>query len=372
MRIACVTGVYPQASETFIAREVEGLRGRGHEIDLYSLFIPNSGPAAGVTYGWSAPAERLLRRALPGTAVTMLASRWGEDFRARGVQAVLAHFGSAPSTVALRAAGDLPFFLSLHARDIYVEAEGLDNKLARAAAAVTCTRASLGYLCGQYPAHAGRIHLVYHGLPSAWLEAPVPERPRAPGEPLRILAAGRFVPKKGFLVLLTACALLKARGTPFTARIVGDGPLREGLISDCRVLGLEQYVEFPGWLPEERLRAEYARADLFCCPSVEAPDGDRDGLPNVLVEAMSTGLPAVGSNLSGIPEAIGHDETGLLVPPGNGIALANALTSCAEPVLRARLGAAAVARVSERFSFDRGLDQLEGLFSNAINLKSKI
>jgi len=365
MLIACVVGAYPQPSETFIAHEVEGLRARGHRVDLYSLFAPAAGPAAGITYGWTAPAERLLRKALPGLAARRLASRWRDDFRARKIQAVLAHFGSAPSTVALQAAGNLPFFISLHARDIYVEAEALENKLARAAAVVTCTRSNLDYLRQQHPTHAGNIHLIYHGLPCSCLAASVPERPRAPGQPLRILAAGRFVQKKGFPVLLTACSLLKARGTPFSACIVGDGPLREGLISNCRMLGLEQYVEFPGWLPEERLRAEYARADVFCCPSIIAPDGDRDGLPNVLVEAMSTGLPAVGSNLSGIPEAIDDGETGLLVPPGNGAVLASALARCADPALRARLGAAAAARVRERFSFDRGLDQLEKLLSGS-------
>jgi glycosyltransferase involved in cell wall biosynthesis len=363
MRIACVVGTYPQPSETFIAREVEGLRARGHRVDLFSLFPPACGTAAGVTYGWTTTAERLLRKALPRAAMRTLATRWHEAFRARDIQAVLAHFGSAPSTVAMQAAGDLPFFLSLHARDIYVEAEALEEKLARAVAAVTCTRANLGYLRGQYPGTAQRIHLVYHGLPRAWLAAPVPERPRACGEPLRILAAGRFVEKKGFIVLLTACALLRARGIPFSASIVGDGPLREGLVSDCRVLGLASQVDFPGWLPEGRLRAEYARADLFCCPSVVTPDGDRDGLPNVLVEAMSTGLPAVGSNISGIPEAIEHEETGLLVPPGNGAVLADALARCADPVLRARLGTAAAATVRERFSSDRGLDQLASLLT---------
>jgi len=363
MRIACVVGTYPQSSETFIAREVEGLRARGHRVEIFSLFMPAGGLAAGVTYGWTTPAERLLRMALPGTAIRALASRWSAAFRARGVQAVLAHFGSVPSTVALRAADGLPFVLSLHARDIYVEAEGLDEKLARAAAVVTCTRANLGYLRGQHPGAAARIHLIYHGLPRTWLEAPIPERRRAPGEPLRILAAGRFVAKKGYLMLLTACALLRARGIPFQASIVGDGPLRGGLASDCRLLRLEPHVVFPGWLPEARLRAEYARADVFCCPSIAVPDGDRDGLPNTLVEAMSTGLPAVGSNLSGIPEAIEHQETGLLAPPNNAGALADALACCADPALRARLGKNAAARIRERFIFDRGLDQLERLLS---------
>ncbi|MHB9107429.1 MAG: glycosyltransferase family 4 protein [Armatimonadota bacterium] len=358
MRIACVVGTYPTASETFIAREVEGLRARGHRVDIYSLFAPAEGPADGVAYGWT-PAERLLRKALPKTAVKMLASRWNEQFRAYGVQAVLAHFGSQPSTVALQAAGDLPFFLSLHARDLYVEAEGLDEKLSRTAAVVTCTRANLQYLQEYFPHSAERIHLVYHGLPPSWLDAPVPQRKRAPGEALRILAVGRFVEKKGFAVLPAACALLRKRGIPFAACIVGEGPLAAALEADCRRLDLK--VEFPGWLPEAELRQAYAAADVFCCPSAIAPDGDRDGLPNVLVEAMATGLPAVGSHISGIPEAIEHEATGLLVPPGDAAALAEALARCADPALRVRLGTHAAAYVREHFNADRGLDQLERL-----------
>lgn len=361
MRIACVVGTYPAASETFIAREVEGLRARGHQVELYSLFPPAGGPVDGVTYGWTAPAERLLRKALSKVAVNRLAARWGEQFRASGAQAVLAHFGSQPSTVALQAAGDLPFFLSLHARDLYVEAERLEQKLARAAAVVTCTRANVEYLRTQYPRYAERIHLVYHGLPRPWLEAPVPRRKRARGEELRILAAGRFVGKKGFTVLLAACALLRQRGIPFSVCLVGDGPLAASLATDRRLFGLELFVDFPGWLSEEELREEYANADVFCCPSIITPEGDRDGLPNVLVEAMSTGLPAVGSAISGIPEAIEHEITGLLVPPGDVDALVDALARCADPALRPRLGANAARHVREHFNAERWLDELERL-----------
>jgi len=363
MHIACVVGAYPKASETFIAREVEGLRARGHRVDVYSVYQPADGPAAGVTYGWQTPADRLLRKVLPGMAVRKLTSRWHAQFRASGVQAVLAHFGSRSSTYALQAAGDLPYFLSLHARDIYVEADQLDEKLSRAAAAVTCTRANLRYLQEKYPEDTARIHLVYHGLPRTWLDAPVPPRKRAPGDELRLLAVGRFVEKKGFAVLLAACALLRQRGIPCSACIVGEGPLAHALKADVRRLDVQ--VEFPGWLPEEELREAYAGADVFCCPSIITPDGDRDGLPNVLVEALSTGLPAVGTNISGIPEAIEHEVTGLLVPPGDARAFADALARCADPALRAHLGANAASHIREHFSADRGLDLLERLLLSA-------
>lgn len=363
MHIACVVGIYPKASETFIAREVEGLRARGHRVDLYSVYPPAGGPAADVTYGWRTPAERLLRKVLPGMALGKLVSRWKRQFHASGVQAVLAHFGSRSSTFTLQAAGDLPYFLSLHARDLYVEADALDEKLSRAAAVVTCTRANQRYLQEKYPEATKRIHLVYHGLPRVWLDAPVPQRKRAPGEGLRLLAVGRFVEKKGFRVLLAACAQLRQRGMPFSVRLVGEGPLAGALKADCRRLDVQ--VEFPGWLPEEELREAYADADVFCCPSIITRDGDRDGLPNVLVEALSTGLPAVGTSISGIPEAIEHEVTGLLVPPGDARAFADALARCADPALRARLGANAASHIREHFNADRGLDLLERLLLSA-------
>lgn len=358
MRIAYVLGTYPTPSETFIANEIEGLQARDYQVDIFSLFPPASGPAPGVHYGWASAAARLMRRLVGPSAATGLATRWGEVFRVKGYRAVLGHFGSLPSTVAMLAAEGLPFFLSLHARDIYVEGERLEEKMSRALATVTCTRANLRYLRDHYVGNAERMHAIYHGLPRRWTTASIPERPRAPHEPLRLLAVGRLVAKKGFSTLLEACARLHQRRVPFTLRILGEGPLRSALEAKRRRLGLNHQVALPGWMPQHQLRAAYAWADVFCCPSVEAPDGDRDGLPNVLLEAMCTGLPAVGSRLSGIPEAIEHDATGLLVPPGQSDWLADHLAHCVDPALRARLGANAADRVREHFDAEKSLDQL--------------
>lgn len=363
MKLAYVVGIYPKPSETFITREIAGLRARGHIVHIFSLYAPETGREAGVEYGWTGLA-RVLRGLTGDTANTALARRWGACFTELGVEAVVAHFGSQPSTVALGAAGELPFFLSLHARDIYVEAEQLPEKLARATAVVTCTGANLDFLNANYPGIATKLHLIYHGLPQSWLERPVPERTRPDGAPLRLLAVGRLVEKKGYHVLLDALKILEI---PADLRIVGDGPLRAELEKITRTHGLTKKVTFTGWLSEEELLLEYAYADVFCCPSIPAEDGDRDGLPNVLVEALCTGLPAVGSEFSAIPEAIIDNETGILVHYGDPVLLAIAISRLADPCRRAALGTCAREYVLERFNAEHWLDRLEEIWGR-VNL----
>lgn len=369
MHLAYIIGTYPQPSETFIAREVEGLRARGHMVELFSLFAPSE-RADGVTYGWATRSARAMRKLAGGAAVRTLGQRWASEFAQRGCEGVVAHFGSLPSTVALEAAGDLPLIISLHARDLYVEAERLDEKIARAAAVVTCTQDNQHFLHTQFPQHAANIHLIYHGLPKAWLERPAPERKQTPGTSFRILAAGRLVEKKGFRTLLEAGALLKRGGVPVMVVILGDGPLYEELAEFSNHSALAGKVALSGWIEQQDIHIAYDFADVFCCPSIIAADGDRDGLPNVLVEAMSTGLPAVGSRLSGIPEAITDGETGFLVPPGDAAALAMALIRYTDPALRARHGAAARFDCLARFDGEVWLSKLERVLHGAIGSSS--
>jgi glycosyltransferase involved in cell wall biosynthesis len=336
MHLAYIVGTYPQPSETFIAREVAGMRARGHRVDVYSLFRPEA-PDAETVYGWPTVLARAMRKAAGPAAVRALGRRWGARFAESGVDTVVAHFGSQPSTVALYT-GDLPLLLSLHARDIYVEAERLDEKIARAKAVVTCCEVNVRALRARFP--DAPLHRVYHGLPRAWLDAPIPTRERAPGAPLRILAVGRLVEKKGF-------HLLPADLHP---RIIGDGPLRARL----EALGLVP----EGWQSQAAIRDAYAWADVLVCPSLIAADGDRDGLPNVVVEAMSTGLPVVGTDVSGIPEAVLDGVTGFIAPVDG---LADALARYTDPDLRACHGAAAAAHVRAHFAAEAGYAQLEAL-----------
>lgn len=368
MRLAYMLGSYPQPSETFIAREITGMRARGHLVDVFSLFVPPGGPQASVEYGWPTGSQQAYRKLLPQPAARALGRRWGQQLAARHYDLVVAHFGSLPSGIALALDPPQPFVLSLHARDIYVEGEELAVKMARARAVVTCTGANLHYLRDCYPSAFARLHLVYHGLPAAWTDAPVPPRERAMGAPLHLLAVGRLVPKKGFHVLLQACARLRDDGVSFRLSILGDGPQRAEMERLCARLELEGRVQMPGWAREEEVRAAYSWADVFCCPSVIASDGDRDGLPNVLVEALSTGLPAVGSSLSGIPEAIEHGVNGMLVAPDDPVLLAETLARLRDPHLRAGMGAAAARHIRERFQQHRWLDRLEDILLAACGM----
>ncbi|MHB9022929.1 MAG: glycosyltransferase family 4 protein [Armatimonadota bacterium] len=364
MHLAYILSTYPKPSETFIAREVEGLRARGHQITLFSLFSRGSDLIDDVTYGWPTRMARAAGKLGGSAARRSLGLRWQTHFIAQRIDAVVAHFGSLPATVAVEAAGELPLLISLHARDIYVDNKHLPDNIAAARAIVTCTHANLVYLREHYPQQAKRIHMIYHGLPADWLAVPPPERQRSPEEPLRLLAVGRLVEKKGFAVLLKACALLKKQNIPFHARIIGDGPLRRKLEKQWWRAQLEDEIRLHGWASAQEVRAAYAWADIFCCPSVVAPDGDRDGLPNVLTEAMSTGLAVVGSRLSGIPEAVEDGVSGLLVSPGNPEELAATLARCADPALRRRLGVNAARYVREHFDGEHWLGQLEYLLQH--------
>lgn len=360
MRLAYVLGMYPQPSEMFIAREIAGLRTRGHLVTVFSLFSPAGESDPTTIYGWKTPLQRAWRKVAGHSAISALARDWRQQI-AGNYDAILAHFASIPSTVALQMAADLPLILSVHARDLYVEAECLAEKIARARAVVTCTQANIDYLCKMFPSFSERFHLLYHGLPQSWLTAPPPARIRQHGEPVRFLAAGRFVAKKGFAVLLDACAHLAQTGFSFKLRIIGDGPLQAELLRQRNSRHLQSLVSFEPWRDELAMRTAYAWADVFCCPSIIAEDGDRDGLPNVVVEAMSTALPIVAARVSGLPEAVEDGISGLLVPSGDPVALAKCLARQADPIMRKSYGEHSQRIVQEKFDGERSLGHLECL-----------
>lgn len=367
MRLAYIVGMYPLPSESFIRREVDGMRAHGHQVDVFSLFVPPSGAEIDVEYGWTGLLHTVHRKSNKNHAITVLARRWELIFTARKYDAIIAHFASLPSTVALQAAGTIPLILSIHARDLYVEAEFLDEKMQRADAVVTCTQANIGFLHDFYPSYDEKVHLIYHGLPHHWLATPLPTRIRPEeDDALRLLAVGRFVEKKGFHILLAACALLHENGFPFTLRLVGDGPYRERLSRQCETLHLQNVVTLAGWLHEEELRAAYEWADVFCCPSVVAADGDCDGLPNVVIEAMASGLPLIASDLSGIPEAMMNGSSGLLVPAKNAQAFSIAISCCADPEIRVEFGTCGAQIARTRFDAEYWITQYDLLLQRCV------
>jgi glycosyltransferase involved in cell wall biosynthesis len=281
-----------------------------------------------------------------------------------------AHFAHGATTVTWLAAviTGVPFSFTGHAKDIYKESLNpaglLRRKLLAARFTVTCTEANREHLRALAPEAV--VHRVHHGLNADLAQLLGVEAPARPDpEPtLRVLAVGRLVRKKGFDVLVEACAELVRRGVPFEARIVGEpGDQSAPLAELVARRGLAERVRLLGPLGQDGLLAEYRAADVFCLPCRIVAGGDRDGIPNVLVEAMACGLPIVTTDVSGIPELVRDGDTGIVVPPDDPRALAAALVRVREdPAYARRLAATGARLVRERFDGDRLARQLADLF----------
>ena len=252
-----------------------------------------------------------------------LAQRLGPE-----VRHLHAHFAHGATTITWLAAciTGLPFSFTGHARDIYapeLNPKGwLERKLNAARFVVTCTDANVEHLHAIAP--KANVHLVYHGLSADFTDLLLDNghAPTRNGH-LRVLGVGRLVAKKGFETLVEACAVLQERGVPFEARIVGQDDQHGDAIRK-RIQELDVPIELPGAVGPAQLLDEYRRADALCMPSKLLPN-DRDGIPNVLVEAMAAGAPVVATNVSGIPELVENEVNGLLIEPEDPQALADAL-----------------------------------------------
>jgi glycosyltransferase involved in cell wall biosynthesis len=259
-----------------------------------------------------------------------------------GSPPVYVHFAHKPATVGRFAAllAGVPYGLSAHAKDIWVTSPTeLARKVRDASVVLTCSSAGRAYLEelaeGRTP-----VSLVYHGVDTAQF-APS----RATSEQPVILSIGRLVEKKGHATLIEAAALLRERGLEFRLHLAGEGPEWPTLQRLVRRLGIADRVAFLGPLTEPEVRAEYARAHLFALPCRELESGDRDGIPNVILEAMACGLPVASTFSSGVAEAVVDGECGLLVRQRDAAALAGVLERLLrDQELRTRLGKQARAR----------------------------
>ena len=285
-----------------------------------------------------------------------------------------AHFAHGTTTITWHAAriAGLPFSFTGHARDIYAEhlnPKGwLRRKLLAARFVVTCTEANVRHLRRIAP--EARVHLVYHGLGADFarlLAEPAPAAHPPNGDALRVLAVGRIVAKKGFDLLVEACAELRGRGVPFEAAIVGQEDEHSGAVRE-RIArhGLDGRVRLLGPMGQADLLAEYRRASALCMPCRLLAD-DRDGIPNVLVEAMAAGTPVVATGVSGIPELVQDGVNGVLVAPEDPEALADALLRLhGDPALRGRLASAGRETVARRFDGPAQAERLAELFREAV------
>jgi glycosyltransferase involved in cell wall biosynthesis len=394
---------YPRLSETFIAQEILALERRGLEILIASLRHPTDHSThpihelirSALLYlpeylyqeprrvwrGWVRSRRRLGYRA---AKIAWLADlrrdptpnrirRFGQALvlaaeLPENVNHLHAHFLHTPASVARYAAliTGLSWTVSAHAKDIWtVPAWEKRAKLAEARWVVTCTEAGRSHLAGLSP-HRDTVALCYHGLDLERFAAAAPRSSGGDGSdpehPVMILSVGRLVPKKGYEDLLAALALLPP-GLEWRFVHVGGGTLGPVLKRQAAHLGLSDKIEWRGALAQPDVLASYRQADLFVLASKVAKDGDRDGLPNVLIEAQSQRLACVATDVSAIPELIEPGVTGILVPPNDPVELARAIGMLIDdPATRDALGAAGVRRVHAKFAMKSGIDVLAARF----------
>jgi glycosyltransferase involved in cell wall biosynthesis len=405
-RVAFVLKGYPRLSETFIAQEILALEQRGLDIEIVSLRHPTdraTHPVHGQIqeqvrylpeYLWDEkrrvfgawcrvrllPGYRAARRAwladLVRDPTPNRIRRFGQAVvtaaeLAPDIRHLHAHFLHTPASVARYAAilRGLPWSVSAHARDIWtIPAWEKREKLGSAQWAVTCTAAGRAHLAELAPS-PDTVALCYHGLdlerfapPPRVLDCDEGSDGSDPARPVTVLSVGRAVEKKGYDDVLAALALLPPdRAWRFVH--IGGGVLARRLKRQADRLGLEGRIEWRGARPQPEVLAAYRAADLFVLGSKIAKDADRDGLPNVLMEAQSQRLACVATQLPGIGELIEDGNTGILVPPGDPPALARALDALiGDPARRIRLGAAGEARVRRTFDMTRGIAGLATLF----------
>jgi colanic acid/amylovoran biosynthesis glycosyltransferase len=275
-----------------------------------------------------------------------------------------AHWATYPSTVAWTLARCLgaPFSFTCHAHDIFVEDQLLREKIEAAAFTVTISDYNINWLATRVtPLARERLRVVHCGVPTAMLRFD----PAGHGA-TSILAVGRLDAIKGFDVLILALALLASRRLRFHCRIIGEGPQRAELQAAIERHALQESVELCGALPSEAVHRELYAATVFVLPSVVCADGNRDGIPLSLIEAMAAGTPVISTRVSGIPELIGDGVEGVLVAPHDAQALAGALEAALDDAGRnARFAQRARIKVENQFDARREAGKLLHLFAEA-------
>jgi len=352
--VAFLVKRFPRLSETFILNEFLELRRQGLPVHLFAIMDPAEAavqpdaaalrPEVGYLRprSWLSLTPRMAGAAyrhpagVVGAARHLLRRRSRATLRHFGEALVLvdeldrlgavhlhAHFAHGPAAVAYLAhlLSGIPFSFTAHAKDLYTTPVAYVAERAAAATFIaTCTGANGVYLADTVGAHPAKTVVCRHGVDLSRFASV--ERAPVPG---RLLSVGRLVPKKGFDVLVRACRILADRGVIFDCRIVGDGPLRTELGALIDSVGLAERVTLCHGRPQPELLAEYRQAEVFVLSSTVMSDGDRDGIPNVILEAMSIGIPVIATAISGIPEVIEDGRTGHLVAPADPVALADSL-----------------------------------------------
>ncbi|WP_416356300.1 glycosyltransferase family 4 protein [Aureimonas phyllosphaerae] len=409
LRLPVVVKGYPRLSETFIAQELLALEDAGFLIEIWSLRRPTDGAQHELHQRIRAPVHYLPeylyqapKRVLAGLAHARRLTGWRPFLRAAwqdlkrdptpnrmrrlGQAMVLAreldpalahlyvHFLHTPGSVARYAAllrgGSWSF--SAHAKDIWTTPEWeRREKIEASRWGVTCTRQGFDELVRLSPPHdRGRVRLAYHGLDLSRFPPPPETRsPRDGGsavDPIRIVTVGRMVAKKGFSDLLDALAALPNE-LHWRLVHIGSGELKDALKTQAARLGLDDRIEWKGSQPQDAVVSALRASDLFVLPCREGDGGDRDGLPNVLMEAASQKLAIVSTDFASVPEFVTDGRNGRLVPPADPDALSKVVADLiGDPGMRQALGAAAYRVLVEQFTLEGGIATLEQLLRESL------
>ena len=405
-RVAVVLKGYPRLSETFIAQEILELERAGFDISIISLRHPTDKHTHPVHAEIKAPKhylpeyiyQELFRvwwakinctlkirfwKTLPVFFKDFIRDpsanrirRWGQAMvlaheYADDCDHIYAHFLHTPCSVARYAAliSGKSFSISAHAKDIWTSPEWeIQEKLEDCDWLVTCTEGGADYLAQLAP--KGRVHLVYHGLDLS--RFPSPERTASKNDgssknkSVKLVTVGRAVAKKGIDTLIHALANLPDE-LHWHWTHIGGGPLKKDLENLVAELGIQERCDFKGALPQSEVLETYIKSDLFILPSRIDETGDRDGLPNVIVEAQSQKMAVISTNISGIPELIQNDNNGILIQPDKIDDLAKAIEKlCRDPKTRDQMGKAGEEKVRSQFSHKQTIGDIVSLLNHSL------
>jgi glycosyltransferase involved in cell wall biosynthesis len=381
-RVAYVVKRYPRFSETFIVNEILAHESAGLSIDIFSLRPPVdthfqdliSRVRAPLTYlsdgqvkaaelwdsmrgikGKIAHFENGIERALTHDSVldVYCGLKLARQCVERGITHIHSHFASSPASVAQIASNmtGIPFSITAHAKDIFhesVDEADLERKLEEASVTFTVSEFNLAFLRERYPIAARRVIRLYNGMHLKDFPYHSPED-RKP----MIVAVGRFVEKKGFADLVLACSILRDRNIPFECQLIGGGELEHSLAQQIDRLKLSHCVHLLGPQPQNIVKKMVTEAAVLAAPCVHGEDGNRDGLPTVLLESMALGTPCISTAVTGIPEVVRNGDTGEIVAEHAPHELANSLERLlADSRLRCKYSQAARQRIEEEFDIE--------------------
>lgn len=394
MHLGYVVKRYPRFSETFIVNEILAHERAGVPVEIFAVRRVNEPHFQSIISQVRSPVH-YINDSTPKVdgfwnALKSAADRF-DDFWAKldslrdigpadlhqgiclalaaqeaGVTHLHAHFATIASTIARIAAllADLQFSVTAHAKDIFlqdIDRSEVERKLRDASKVVTVSEFNVGYIADVYDLRRPQVCRIYNGLRLSEFPYRSPVE-RAPA----IVAVGRLVPKKGFADLIEACAILQARGVEFTCEIIGEGSEEGTLQGLVKERCLDNHVHLCGAYPRPIVAEKLSTAAISALPCVIADDGDRDGLPTVLIEAMALGTPCISTDVTGIPELVRHMDTGLQVPQRDPLALADALELLLRDAeLRERLATNARAVIERDFDVDRNARRLRELFDTS-------